>query len=92
MIKSLRPAALGGEPEIARSHFERAIEISAGHNLMIKVLMAKHYARNVFDRELHDSLLTTVEAADADYPGYTLANSLAKLEAVKLLKESEDFF
>ena len=92
VIKSLLPAALGGKPEIARSHFERAIEISAGHNLMIKVLMAKHYARNVFDRELHDSLLTTVEAADADYPGYTLANSMAKLEAEQLLKESEDFF
>ncbi len=92
VIKSLRPAALGGEPEIARSHFERAIEISAGHNLMIKVLMAKHYARNVFDQELHDSLLTTVKAADADYPGYTLATSLAKLEAEKLLEESADFF
>ncbi len=92
VIKSLRPAALGGEPEIARGHFERAIEISAGHNLMIKVLMAKHYARNVFDQELHDSLLTTVEAADADYPGYTLANSLAKLEAEQLLTESDDFF
>lgn len=92
VIKSLRPAALGGEPEIARSHFERAIEISAGHNLMVSVLMAKHYARNVFDQELHDSLLTSVIAANADYPGYLLSNSLAKREADQLLAESEDFF
>jgi len=92
VIKSLLPAALGGKPEIARQHFERAIEISAGENLMIKVLMAKHYARNVFDQELHDSLLTSVKAASADYPGYTLVNSLAKLEADQLLSESEDFF
>jgi uncharacterized protein YceK len=92
VIESLRPAALGGRPELARSHFERADEISAGHNLMIKVLMARHYARNVFDRELHDSLLTTVLAANAEYPGYTLVNSLAKLEADRLLAESAEFF
>ena len=92
VIKSLRPAALGGKPEIARTHFERAIEISAGHNLMVNVLMAKHYARNVFDRELHDSLLTSVIAANADYPGYVLSNSLAKQEADQLLAESGDFF
>jgi len=92
VIKSLLPAALGGKPELARTHFERAIEISAGHNLMISVLMAKNYARNVFDQELHDALLTSVEAAPADYPGYTLINTLAKLEAEQLLAESEDFF
>jgi hypothetical protein len=92
VIKSLLPAALGGKPELARAHFERAIEISAGHNLMISVLMAKNYARNVFDQELHDALLTSVEAAPADYPGYTLINTLAKLEAEQMLTESEDFF
>jgi len=92
VIKSLRPAALGGKPELARRHFERAIDISGGENLMVKVLMAKHYARNVFDQELHDSLLAGVKAAQADYSGYTLINSLAKLEADRLLAESADFF
>ena len=91
-VKSLMPAALGGKPELARVHFERADEISGNHNLMIKVLMAEHYARNVYDQELHDSLLTTVLAEDADYPGYTLVNSLAKLQARQLLDESADFF
>jgi hypothetical protein len=92
VLKSLMPAALGGKPELARAHFERADEISGNHNLMIKVLMAQHYARNVYDQELHDSLLTTVLAEDADYPGYTLVNSLAKLQARQLLDESADFF
>jgi len=92
VIKSLRPAALGGEPEIARGHFETAIELSAGQNLMVRVLMAKYYARNVFDQELHDSLLTAVLAENADYRGYVLANSLAKIEAEQLLAESGDFF
>lgn len=92
VIKSLRPAALGGEPEVARGHFQRAIEFSAGQNLMVKVLMAKHYARNVFDQELHDSLLTSVLDENVDYQGYILANSLAKIEAEQLLAESGDFF
>jgi hypothetical protein len=92
VIRTLRPAALGGQPEAARVHFERAIEISQGHNLMYKVLMAKHYARNVFDRELHDRLLNEVLEAQAEYPGYTLVNTLARNEAKKLLAESAEFF
>ena len=92
VIKSLLPASLGGKPEAARAHFERAIEISEDRNLMVRVLMAKHYARNVFDRDLHDALLTTVKQADADHSGYTLINSLAKIQADQLLAESEEFF
>ena len=92
VIKSFVPAALGGKPEQGRAHFERAIEISAGRNLMISVLMAEHYARNIFDRELHDSLLTSVLGAEADFPGYTLINALAKQQAQRLLGESAEFF
>ena len=92
VIKTLRPAALGGKPEIGREHFERAIEISSAQNLMYKVLMARHYARNVFDRELHDRLLNEVLHAETRYPGLTLVNTLARFEAGKLLAESDDFF
>lgn len=92
VIKSLVPAALGGKPEVARAHFERARSLSAGENLMVNVLMARHYARAVYDQELHDQLLREVQMAKADYPGYTLINSLAKREADVLLAESPDFF
>jgi len=92
VFESLLPPSLGGQPEISRNHFERALEISQGRNLMISVLMAKHYARLVFDQELHDSLLTEVVSANAEYPGYTLINTLAKPQAEQLLAESEEFF
>ncbi len=92
VIKSFLPATLGGKPEEGRQHFERAIEISSGHNLMIRVLMAEHYARNIFDQELHDSLLNSVLEAEGEYPGFTLINALAKQQAEKLLAESEEFF
>ena len=92
VIKSLLPAALGGKPELARVHFETARSLSGGENLMVNVLMAKHYARTIYDQELHDQLLIEVQAANADYAGYTLINTLAKSEADRLLAESADFF
>lgn len=92
VIKSFLPATLGGKPELGRQHFERAIEISSGQNLMIKVLMAEHYTRTIFDRELHDALLTSVLEADGEYPEFTLINALAKVQAERLLAESEEFF
>lgn len=92
VLKSLLPPALGGKPEVARAHFERARSLSGGENLMVNVLMARYYARLVYDQELHDTLLHEVQAARTDYPGYTLINSLAKAEADQLLAESADFF
>jgi hypothetical protein len=92
VIKSLMPPALGGKPELARQHFDRARELSDGKNLMVDVLMAQHYARMVYDQELHDRLLNAVQAARADYDGFTLINTLAKIEAQRLLAESAEFF
>ena len=92
LLGSLRPPALGGKPDKARAHFERAIELSGGRNLMAKVLFAKHYARLMFDRKLHDELLREVLAAKVTDPGHTFANALAKDEARRLLATSADYF
>ena len=75
-----------------RRHFERALELSEGKNLMVKVLYARHYARLVFDRELHDRLLREVLAAPAEAPGLTLINTLAQRQAKELLAGSADYF
>jgi hypothetical protein len=92
VLSTQLPPALGGKPEQGRNHFERAIEISAGKNLMIKVLMAENYARLVFNQELHDQLLQSVLSDPAESPGLTLINNLAKQQASILLAESSDFF
>lgn len=86
------PPSLGGKPQQARMHFEKAQSLSAGKNLMVHVLFAKHYARLVFDQTLHDQLLNSVLAADTNEPGLVLTNTLAKQQAAQLLKESNDFF
>ncbi len=92
ILNSLRPPALGGRPEVAREHFERAIELSGGRDLSIKVEYARRYARLVFDQELHDRLLTEVLDAPVDAPLYTLFNVLAKQEARTLLATSKEYF
>ena len=87
-----RPESLGGKPADGRAHFERAIEISGARNLTAKVMYARHYARLVFDRPLHDRLLQEVLAAAAPAPGLTLANVLAKAEAKELLATADEYF
>ena len=92
VLSSFLPPALGGKPETGRRHFERALEISHGKNLMVKVMYARHYARLMFDRDLHDRLLNEVLEADPDVPGYVLANTLAQKQALELLESADDYF
>ena len=92
VFETLLPPAMGGKPEVGRGHFERAIEISDGQNLMAKVMFADQYARLVFERELHDQLLNEVLAAPAQSPGLTLMNTVAKEQAQKLLDSADDYF
>lgn len=92
ILLTLRPPALGGEPERAREFFEKAIEITDGRDLSAKVEYARGYARLLYERELHDRLLNEVMAADSDYDGFTLSNVLAKEQAATLLAEADDYF
>ena len=94
ILNTLRPPALGGEPEKGRKHFERALEISGGNNLGAKVAMAEHYARITYDRELHDKLLEEVIAADPDDGAgtFTLMNVMAQRRARDLLASADDYF
>ena len=91
VMESLLPESLGGQPELAKQHFERAMQLSPT-NLMVQVLYAKHYARLVFDRDLHDKLLKSTLAAQATAPGLTLINTLAQQQARQLLESADDYF
>lgn len=92
LMNSLVPKALGGKPALGRKHFEEAIAISRGKNLMFKVQFAETYAKLVFNRSLHDRLLNEVLKADANTSGLVLFNTLAKRKAKQLLSEADDYF
>jgi hypothetical protein len=92
IMASLIPPAAGGKPEEGRAHFERALTLSQGKDLMVKVEYARRYARLTFDRVLHDRLLNEVLAAPVNAPGLTLSNTLAQRAARELLKSADSFF
>lgn len=92
VIASILPPALGGQPEVARDYFERAIALSEGRNLIVKVFYAQEYARLMFDRELHDDLLQQVIAADPNVGTLTLQNAYAQSLAKELLASADDYF
>lgn len=92
ILLTLRPPALGGEPERAREYFEKAIELTGGKDLGAKVEFARGYAKLLYERELHDRLLNEVMMADPYEDGYTLSNVLAKEQAAALLAEADDYF
>jgi hypothetical protein len=92
VLATLLPPAMGGEPEKGRGYFERAIEISEDRNLMAYVLFAEHYARLVFDRELHDALLGDVVDREIDDDEFAFSNTLAKTRAQALLASGDDYF
>jgi hypothetical protein len=92
VLNSLRPPALGGQPERGREYFQRALELTDAKDLSVKVEYARGYARLVYDRELHDQLLVEVLAADVNQPNMTLFNSIAQQQAAELLATADEYF
>lgn len=92
MLSSFLPPALGGRPEEGKAYFEKALSLSEEKNLSAKVAYARFYARNIFDRQLHDRLLKDVIAADPYVEGHTLVNVWSQEQARQLLDEADDFF
>jgi tetratricopeptide (TPR) repeat protein len=92
ILNTIRPPALGGNFEAGLAHFERALDLSEGHDLSIKVDFANYYARTLYERELHDRLLGEVVNANPKQRGYTLFNTLAQENAQEMLATADDYF
>ena len=92
IMLTLRPESLGGKPEEARAYFERAIELSGGRDLGVKVEYAKGYAKLLYERELHDKLVGEVLQASPYEDGLTLMNVLAQEEALRLQADADYYF
>ena len=91
-LQCLRPASLGGDPEAGVQNFEEALRLTGRKDLSVHVEYARNCARLLYDRELHDQLLDEVLSAEADQPGLTLFNHLAKADAKELLSAADDYF
>jgi hypothetical protein len=89
----LKPVLLGGDPEKARMHFDRNIEITQGKFLLSYIYYAKYSAAKTLNEELFDELLVKIEETPADVlPQYQLLNMIAKKKAGYLKEAKEDLF
>ncbi len=88
-----RTKLLGGDPEKAKTHFERNIELTHDKFLITKVIYAQTYAIQTQNRKLYKRLLTEVIESPSDIlPEQRLANEVAREKAETLLGDIDDFF
>jgi len=88
-----RPKILGGDPEISKQHFERALRISGGKFLLTYVYYARSYAVQTQNEALFEELLNKVRDTPLDVlPEFKLANAIAKEKARMLLEKKSDLF
>lgn len=87
------PEAMGGSPERARRHFERAVELSRGRSAGPYLALATGLAVAEGDRQAFESLLGKVLAIDPDaQPKDRLVTILAQRRARWLLERTDEFF
>jgi len=87
------PESMGGSPERAREHFERAVELAGGARAGAYVSFARSVSVPAQDVEEFRELLDRALAVDPDaVPSARLANLIAQKRARFLLDHVEDFF
>jgi hypothetical protein len=93
VLYATRPPVAGGNLELSKQHFLKAIEISGGQFLMGYVYYADYYARRSNDRELFVSTLKKVmDTPAANVPELTLMNTVARHKADHLLRKTDEYF
>ncbi len=88
-----RSVADGGGPAVARAHMERALALSGGKKLGVRVAWAETVLVQGQDRAAFEAELRRVLAFDVDSaPEYRLANLIAQRRARALLAHLDDLF
>jgi hypothetical protein len=93
ILNGSKPKMAGGNLDLARKHFLRAIELGRGEFLMTYIYYANYYAKKAFDKDLYVATLKTVLTTPAEImPDLTLLNTVAHTKAQSMLNEADDYF
>jgi hypothetical protein len=88
-----KPRMMGGDPEKAKEHFEKNLQITQGKFLMTYVYYARFYAAKTLDEDLFNEFIVKIENTPADVlPGYQFLNMIAKKKAEYLKELREEWF
>ena len=89
---AIRPRMLGGSPEKAAEHFEKALKGAGADFHLSRYLYAKMAAVAAQDPGLFDRLLGEIISAELKDGDTRLANEVAKQKAKKLLEKKDELF
>jgi hypothetical protein len=93
LLATSQGAALGGNPEKGKQHFERAIALTEGKFLLPKVMYAFSYGTIVQNQKFfHDKLNEVLRTSPAIWPEQRLANELAHIRAKRYLAHEKEWF
>ncbi len=89
----LKPRMLGGDPQKAKEHFDKNLQLTEGKFLLTYIYYARFYAAKTLDEDLFNQFIVKVEDTPADVlPEYQLLNMIAKKKAKYLKTKQEDLF
>lgn len=87
------PRAMGGSPERAREHYQRALELSGGRRASLHLKLAENVSVPAQDRAEFEHLLQAALAVELDAaPDLRLSNRIAQGRARQLLATIDDLF
>jgi hypothetical protein len=90
---SAQPKKMGGDPEKAYKHFQKAFKISGSKLLAIQLMYAKFYAVQIQDKALFVKTLNEIIATPVNFfPEKNLANEVVKRKAKDLLEKADTLF
>jgi hypothetical protein len=93
MLNTAQGDAIGGNVELGKKHFDRAIEITGGKFLMPKVLMALNYGVVTGNQKFfHETLVEVLNTSPAIWPEQRLANEIAHIRARRYLSHEKEWF
>ena len=92
-VLAARPPLLGGNPAEARSHFQKAIQMSRGQFFLAQYYYARYYAVAVQDRKLFIHLLKEIQEGNPEgLEGACLINTVIQAKARHLADQVDDLF
>ena len=88
-----RSRALGGNPERAKVHLDRALELAGPDMLVVRLFVADPYAVHIQDRALFETELRRILDTPEDRaPDHRLLDQVAKARARLLLERADELF
>ena len=88
-----RSPALGGDPRRAKFHLDRALDLTGGNTLLVRLFIADPYAIQIQDRPLFETQLELIlDAPDDLSPEQRLINQIAKGRAQLLRERIDELF